>query len=142
MTIRADVEDIQTTRTEKFLAVVFTAFLLLGGIWTYTRIDDLVRDHVEIPQAAFQQNDPAIVARSDGAAAPALRPRLGRASRSRTSRSAARRTAPSLDAGETAPLSSAAVRSGAGRVQRRAARARRGAEPRSRRRRRPPCRAP
>jgi len=51
MTVRPDVEDIQTTRTEKLLAVVLTAFLLLGGIWTYTRIDDLVREHVPVPSA-------------------------------------------------------------------------------------------
>ncbi len=49
MRIRADVEDIQTTRTEKLLAVLLTAFLLLGGIWTYQKIDDVVRRHVEVP---------------------------------------------------------------------------------------------
>jgi uncharacterized membrane protein YidH (DUF202 family) len=47
-----DVEDLQVTRTEKLLAVVFTAFLLLGGIWTYTRLDDVVRRHVPIPTLA------------------------------------------------------------------------------------------
>jgi hypothetical protein len=59
MTIRPDVEDIQTTRTEKLLAVVLTAFLLLGGIWTYTRIDDLVNAHVPIPSMAAAP-DPAM----------------------------------------------------------------------------------
>jgi uncharacterized membrane protein YidH (DUF202 family) len=54
-----DVEDLQVTRTEKLLAVVFTAFLLLGGIWTYTRVDDVVRHHVPVPRAAFVQS-PAI----------------------------------------------------------------------------------
>src|SRR5919202_2073369 len=49
MRIRADVEDIQTTRTEKLLAVVLTAFLLLGGIWTYQKLDDVVRAHVAVP---------------------------------------------------------------------------------------------
>jgi hypothetical protein len=53
------VEDLQTTRTEKLLAVVLTAFLLLGGVWTYTRIDDVVRHHVPVPIAAVQQ-DPAV----------------------------------------------------------------------------------
>ena len=52
MRIRADVEDIQTTRTEKLLAVVLTAFLLLGGIWTYQKIDDVVRRHVSVPSYA------------------------------------------------------------------------------------------
>jgi hypothetical protein len=49
MRVRADVEDIQTTRTEKLLAVVLAAFLLLGGIWTYQKIDDVVRKHVPVP---------------------------------------------------------------------------------------------
>ena len=52
MRIRADVEDIQTTRTEKLLAVVLTAFLLLGGIWTYQKLDDVVRAHVAVPSYA------------------------------------------------------------------------------------------
>jgi hypothetical protein len=54
-----DVEDLQVTRTEKLLAVVLTAFLLLGGIWTYTRVDDAVRRHVPVPRASFTQS-PAI----------------------------------------------------------------------------------
>jgi hypothetical protein len=57
---RADVEELQTTRTEKLLAVVLTVFLLLGGIWTYTRIDDVVRHHVRVPTQTLAQ-DPAIV---------------------------------------------------------------------------------
>ena len=52
MRIRADVEDIQTTRTEKLLAVVLAAFLLLGGIWTYQKLDDVVRAHVAVPSYA------------------------------------------------------------------------------------------
>ena len=52
MRIRADVEDIQATRTEKLLAVVLAAFLLLGGIWTYQKIDDVVRRHVSVPTVA------------------------------------------------------------------------------------------
>jgi hypothetical protein len=57
MKIRTDVEDIQTTRTEKFLAVVLTAFLLLGGVWTYQKIDDVVREHISIP--SFETAGPA-----------------------------------------------------------------------------------
>lgn len=52
MRIRPDVEDIQTTRTEKLLAVLLAAFLLLGGIWTYQKIDDVVRSHVAVPSFA------------------------------------------------------------------------------------------
>ena len=60
MNTRPDVEELQTTRTEKLLAVVLTAFLLLGGIWTYTRIDDVVRHHVRVPTQTLAQ-DPAIM---------------------------------------------------------------------------------
>jgi hypothetical protein len=52
MRVRADVDDIQTTRTEKLLAVVLAAFLLLGAIWTYQRVDDVVRRHVSLPSYA------------------------------------------------------------------------------------------
>ena len=53
MSLRSDVEDIQTTRTEKLLAVVLAAFLLLGGLWTYQRIDNVVRSHVHVPYGAL-----------------------------------------------------------------------------------------
>ena len=43
MSARVDVEDIQTTKGEKLLAVVLAGFLLIGGIWTYAKIDDAVR---------------------------------------------------------------------------------------------------
>jgi hypothetical protein len=49
MRVRSDVDDIQTTRTEKLLAGVLAAFLLLGAIWTYQRVDDVVRRHVSVP---------------------------------------------------------------------------------------------
>jgi hypothetical protein len=50
MRLRPDVDDIQTTKTEKLLAVVLTGFLLLGAIWTYQRLDDVVRSRIEVPQ--------------------------------------------------------------------------------------------
>jgi hypothetical protein len=40
VTTHVDIEDIRTTRGEKLLAVVMTAFLLIGGIWAY--------DHLEV----------------------------------------------------------------------------------------------
>jgi len=39
-----DVEDVRTTKGEKLLAVILTIFLLIGGVWTYQKIDDAVRD--------------------------------------------------------------------------------------------------
>jgi uncharacterized membrane protein YidH (DUF202 family) len=40
---RLDVEEIQTTKGEKLLAVVLAVFLLIGGIWAYVKIDNAVR---------------------------------------------------------------------------------------------------
>jgi len=51
MTSRADVEEIQATKAEKLLAVVLTVFVLLGLVWTYTRLDNLVRSHEPLPRA-------------------------------------------------------------------------------------------
>ena len=38
-TTQVENEDIQTTRGEKVLALVLTAFLLIGGIWAYTKLE-------------------------------------------------------------------------------------------------------
>jgi hypothetical protein len=43
MSTRVDVEEIQTTKGEKLLAVVLAAFLLMGGVWVYAKIDDAAR---------------------------------------------------------------------------------------------------
>jgi hypothetical protein len=40
MTTHVDVEDISSTKSEKFLAVVLAAFLLIGSIWFYVKVDD------------------------------------------------------------------------------------------------------
>jgi hypothetical protein len=53
-----DVEEIQTTKSEKLLAVVLAAFLLVGGLWSYQKVDDSIRAAV----------DPAPVAPADRAA--------------------------------------------------------------------------
>ena len=47
MRTRFDIEEIQASKTEKFLAVVLAAFCLLGGVWAYQKIDDKVADHVQ-----------------------------------------------------------------------------------------------
>ena len=44
MSTRVDVEEIETTKSEKLLAVVLAAFLLIGGVWAYEKVDDYVRD--------------------------------------------------------------------------------------------------
>jgi hypothetical protein len=43
---RVEVEDIEMTKSEKLLAIVLAIFLLIGGVWTYERIEDEVREAV------------------------------------------------------------------------------------------------
>lgn len=52
MSVRVDVEEIQTTKGEKFLAYVLAVFLLIGGIWTYQKIDDYVAEAIELNATA------------------------------------------------------------------------------------------
>lgn len=63
---RVDVEEIQTTKSEKLLAVVLAVFFLIGALWTYQKIDDYVADAVGLEegfafeeQAAFQNLEAA-----------------------------------------------------------------------------------
>jgi hypothetical protein len=62
LSTHVDVEEIQTTKSEKLLAVVLAGFLLVAGLWTYQKVDDIVRDTVE----------PAIAAPADRAAVDRL----------------------------------------------------------------------
>lgn len=48
MSTRVEVEEIQTTRSEKLLAIVLAIFLLIGGVWAYQRIDDEVRRAIAV----------------------------------------------------------------------------------------------
>jgi hypothetical protein len=57
-----DVEEIETTKSEKLLAVVLAGFLLVGGLWSYQKVDDSIRAAV----------DPAAVAPADRAAVERL----------------------------------------------------------------------
>jgi hypothetical protein len=47
MSARVDPEEIHATKSEKLLAVVLAVFLLIGGIWTYQRLDDWARAAVD-----------------------------------------------------------------------------------------------
>ena len=51
MSVRVEVEEIQTTKSEKLLAFVLAAFLLIGGLWAYAKTDDYVREHVSVEYA-------------------------------------------------------------------------------------------
>jgi hypothetical protein len=43
VTTRVDIEELQTTKTEKLLASVLAVFMLIAGIWSYQKIDDWVK---------------------------------------------------------------------------------------------------
>jgi outer membrane murein-binding lipoprotein Lpp len=43
-----DIEEIESTKSEKLLAVVLAVFLLIGGVWTYEKIDDVVRETTRV----------------------------------------------------------------------------------------------
>jgi hypothetical protein len=57
MTSTVDIEQLQTTKSEKLLALVLAVFLLIGGIWAYQEIDDRVRSALpaRTPTPAEQQ---------------------------------------------------------------------------------------
>ncbi len=72
-----EIEEIQSTSSEKLLAVVLTVFLLIGAVWTYVKIDDYARDAI---------GDPAPPSAADRAAVDRLeqaQAQLGRAERAR-----------------------------------------------------------
>jgi hypothetical protein len=46
-----DIEELQSTKGEKLLAVVLAAFFLIGAVWAYQRIDEAVRDAVPLRNA-------------------------------------------------------------------------------------------
>lgn len=109
-TTRVDLEEIEITRTEKLLAVVLAVFLLIGGIWAYSKIDDIGRSDDRSPATYFTASERTAVARADQAGQ-----RLSRAEvavqQARQDLELAReayRTA--LDAGRTAPTLANAYR--------------------------------
>lgn len=55
MTTRVDIEEIEATKSEKFLAVVLAAFLLIGTIWFYLQTHEWVRDVIETPKPTTAQ---------------------------------------------------------------------------------------
>jgi len=59
-----DIEELQTTKSEKLLALVMAVFLLIGGVWTYQKLDSYVADGIV---QAGTPADRAAVARLDRA---------------------------------------------------------------------------
>jgi lipopolysaccharide export LptBFGC system permease protein LptF len=99
MSTRVDIEEIQTTKTEKFLAGVLAVFLLIAGIWAYQKVDDYIADAIEINALL---NQPEII-RLDSAQDEAFRAQqeYNGALRNLELRREAYRTA--LDEGRKAP---------------------------------------
>jgi hypothetical protein len=46
-----DIEQLETTKSEKLLALVLAVFLLIGGVWAYQEIDDRVRSALPVREA-------------------------------------------------------------------------------------------
>lgn len=55
MTTRVDIEEIESTRSERFLAVVLLAFLLIGTIWFYVKIDEWAGGRPDYAYSASEQ---------------------------------------------------------------------------------------
>jgi outer membrane murein-binding lipoprotein Lpp len=62
-----DVEEIESTKSEKLLAVVLAVFFLIGGIWTYQKIDDYVARALAPTQVQLPAEEQAALARSRAA---------------------------------------------------------------------------
>jgi outer membrane murein-binding lipoprotein Lpp len=56
---RVDVEEIETTKSEKLLAVVLAIFLLIGGVWGYQKIDDSVAEWLAPSEVELSPEDEA-----------------------------------------------------------------------------------
>jgi len=66
-TSRLDLEEIEITNTEKLLALVLTVFFLIGGIWAYAKVDNVVRSEVVSVDAYFTAEEHEAVDRASQA---------------------------------------------------------------------------
>lgn len=64
MSTRVTIEEIETTREEKLLAVVLAVFLFLGGVWGYERMDNWIHDRALVVFLARLALDVAALAAS------------------------------------------------------------------------------
>ena len=55
MSAQLDVEQLQTTKSEKLLALVLAVFLLIGGVWAYQEVDDWVRDAIPLREPTAEE---------------------------------------------------------------------------------------
>lgn len=110
-------EEVEITTTEKLLAVVLAAFFLIGGVWGYSKLDDLGRSAYRPPETYLTAGERAAVERSREAAERSGRAEAAVAqARERLEFSReAYRTA--LDAGRTAPTLAQAYRQAERRLE-------------------------
>jgi hypothetical protein len=59
-----DVEEIESTKSEKLLAVVLAIFLLVGTVWTYQKLDDWVAERIAPVEVQLSPAEQAAVDRS------------------------------------------------------------------------------
>lgn len=79
MTTRVEVEEIETTRSEKLLAIVLAAFMLVGGVWAYEKVDEIGRPAtIFSPISAGSPADRATVDKFRAAQSDAFRARNAR----------------------------------------------------------------
>jgi hypothetical protein len=62
-----DVEEIESTKSEKLLAVVLAIFLLIGTVWTYQKLDNWVAERVAPVEVQLSPADQAVIAQSTAA---------------------------------------------------------------------------
>jgi hypothetical protein len=63
--MQPDVENLQTTKSEKLLAIILAIFLLIGGEWVYTQIPDLSEAAISESRASAEER--AAIERQDAA---------------------------------------------------------------------------
>jgi hypothetical protein len=66
-TSRLDLEEVEITNTEKLLALVLTVFFLIGGIWAYAKVDNVVRTELVSVDSYFTAEERAAVDRAGDA---------------------------------------------------------------------------
>jgi hypothetical protein len=101
---RVDVEEIETTKSEKLLAAVLAIFVLIGGIWTYQKIDDYVAEWLApTGQVELSPEDQAAIERSNQAQDRAARAHQAEAQAAERLVLAREAYRTALDAGQRAP---------------------------------------
>ena len=65
--IGTDLEEIEITTTEKLLTVVLALFLVVGGLWVYSKIDEISESSYRSPATYFTASEQTAVTRANTA---------------------------------------------------------------------------